>query len=172
MSQDKIGQLITEDEERDAIHVAIAPVTSKEKLLPGQPVGFVKDDEETVGSLASKIIGIVDPFLPQDKMVMPGERFWLFLFPNTITSLKHNWTHPEFRKVSEEYRISKKWITEWASQYGWSFDRAIKAGDNRTFFLGEVCYDEVPKQFWYHYGIVKDGKPLLDEEEHFFRCAC
>jgi hypothetical protein len=91
----KLGQLIEDgDRRRDAIHVAVAPVTAAERLQPGQHVGFVRaGDVETVGP-CDKPLGIVDPFLPGD--VEPGERFWMFLYPNTIIGLRHVWTHPAF----------------------------------------------------------------------------
>jgi hypothetical protein len=90
------GRLIEKGEQRrDAIHVAIAPVTAAEHLQPGQHVGFVAGDNERVQSLEyADCIGIVDPFLRQ--AVERGQRFWLFLYPNTITSLRHYWTHPAF----------------------------------------------------------------------------
>jgi hypothetical protein len=92
------GNLIDENErQRDAIHVAVAPVTAAERLVPGQHVGFVTADREHVGPLESQenCLGIVDPFLLQP--VEQGERFWLFLYPNSITSLRHYWTHPAFK---------------------------------------------------------------------------
>lgn len=89
-----LGQLITEDERRrDAIHIAVAPVTAAVALTPGQHVGLVGHDTEQVGP-TDNCIGIVDPFLQQD--VESGQRFWLFLYPNSVTSLRHYWTHPAF----------------------------------------------------------------------------
>jgi hypothetical protein len=92
----KLGQLIEDGElRRDAVHIAIAPVTAACRLEPGESVGFLhEDDAERVGSPTKRYIGIVDPFLPED--VEPGQRFWLFLYPNTITGLRHVWTHPAF----------------------------------------------------------------------------
>src|SRR5688572_10378765 len=91
------GRLIEDgDRRRDAIHIAVAPVTAAERLLPGQHVGLVRGDTEHVGALESpaSCVGIVDPFLKQ--AVEQGQRFWLFLYPNTVTSLRHYWTHPAF----------------------------------------------------------------------------
>jgi hypothetical protein len=90
-----LGRLITDgDRRRDAIHVAVAPVTAAERLAPGQHVGFVHaGDTELVGAVTTTI-GVVDPFLREE--VQPGQRFWLFMYPNTVTSLRHVWTHPAF----------------------------------------------------------------------------
>lgn len=94
MDAPNLGRLIDDgDRRRDAIHIAVAPVTAAERLAPGQHVGLVAGDTEYVGP-AEKCIGIVDPFLPEP--VDKGQRFWLFLYPNTVTSLRHFWTHPAF----------------------------------------------------------------------------
>jgi hypothetical protein len=91
----KLGQLIDDgDRRRDAIHIAVAPVTAAHRISPGQHVGLVEEGNlELVGAADCKI-GIADPFLKQD--IEPGERFWMFLYPGTITGLRHVWTHPTF----------------------------------------------------------------------------
>jgi len=92
----QLGQLIDDgDRRRDAFHIAVAPVTAATRLAPGQHVGQVQEgDFELVGP-CNKNIGIVDPFLAD--MVEPGQRFWLLLYPDTITRLRHVWSHPTFK---------------------------------------------------------------------------
>ncbi len=93
----KIGKLLDpHDNHRDAIHIAVAPVTAACFLRAGERVGL---DESGLGTMyCDELIGIVDPFLL--KVVHPGERFYLFLLPGTITSLRHTWAHPAFQKLA------------------------------------------------------------------------
>ena len=99
----KLGQLIEDgDRRRDAIHIAVAPVTAVERLAPGQHVGLVRDGSTDLVGPCEHPIGIVDPFLAED--VEPGERFWLFLYPGTIVSLRHVWTHPAFTAAAAAVR--------------------------------------------------------------------
>jgi hypothetical protein len=99
----RIGQLITDgDRRRDAIHIAIAPVMAAVQLAPGQHVGLVQEgDLELVGP-CDRNIGIVDPFLAEG--VEPGQRFWLFIYPGTVTGLRHVWTHPAFTAAAAAVR--------------------------------------------------------------------
>lgn len=89
MSEVGIGNLITTAVGRDAVHVAVAPTTNTAgcPLRPGDRV-------DARGGFAGERVGIVDPFLAEP--VKPGERFYLFLFPGSVTSLRHVWTHPAF----------------------------------------------------------------------------
>jgi hypothetical protein len=92
----RLGELIDDgDRRRDAIHIAVAPVTAALALRPGQHVGLIESgDRELVGPCDFNI-GIVDPFLAAD--VEAGQRFWLYLYPNTVTGMRHAWSHPAFQ---------------------------------------------------------------------------
>lgn len=90
MSEDLgLGKIIEPDREvhRDAIHVAVIPMTATVLLLPGNRVN-------AQGLPIAPHVGIVDPFLPD--VVQPGQRYWLWLFPGTVTGMRHHWQHPAF----------------------------------------------------------------------------
>lgn len=95
-----LGKVIEGEFEKDAIHIALVPVVSNEQLAPGQSVRLFQDSQKVVESFVSGAIGIVDPFLTG--LVYPGQKFWMMLFPNTITSLRHDWTHPAFTDNSNK----------------------------------------------------------------------
>src|SRR5262245_28136818 len=86
-----LGMIIDEGAGRDAIHLAVEPIEAAEKLFPGQAIGLV---DSKASANAPVKVGIVDPFL--DTPVFPGQRFWLVVYPRTIESLRHVWTHPAF----------------------------------------------------------------------------
>lgn len=91
----QLGQFLEPHEHRrDAIHIAIAPITAAEMLTPGQHVGLVQAGNTELAGPCAQPIGIVDPFLPT--AVAPGQRCWLFLYPGSIVGLRHVWSHPAF----------------------------------------------------------------------------
>lgn len=93
----KLGEPPPADARRDAIHIALAPVTAGATLKPGQRVGLI--DPQTVGP-QEPYVGIIDPYLT--KSVKKGETCWLCLFPYTVTSLRHEWEHPAFPAPAPE----------------------------------------------------------------------
>lgn len=112
--QETIGTILTEDYERDAIHIAMFPVISTDILLGGDSVALESYNENGVVYRVSgsdpRRIGIVDPFL--DSRVNPGQKFWVFLLPNTVTSLRHDWTHPAFNTKVSANALTKRDISE------------------------------------------------------------
>lgn len=79
---------------RDAVHIAVMPVMADTMLRPGQRVAISHffNGTPVVSAKFNKTIGIVDPFLRVP--VMRGQCCWLWLDPGSITSLRHEWTHP------------------------------------------------------------------------------
>ena len=182
----ELGKLIEdENEQRDAIHIAVAPVVAGEIMAPGTRIGLVGGSSETVGIDADHI-GIVDPFL--SGAVFKGDRFWMFLFPNTITSLRHDWTHPAFKPTAaqriEAMNPSERWIREFADRVGLGYEtllegaadwvRSKERGDYGEYlcFGGLLESQSVPDEFWPHYEVVT-GKTVKEEHrESFFTCSC
>lgn len=92
-----LGSIIDTNAKRDAIHLAVEPCIAGEDLKPGSHIGIVNGYATTK---APTKLGIVDPFI-QD-YVMKDERFWLIVYPRTITSLRHVWEHPAFKEKEKE----------------------------------------------------------------------
>ena len=103
VEQPVLGKLVTGSAHRDAVHVAVVPVVAGQDLLPGDHVRLVAGRALRLGlgmrRAPGVTIGVVDPFLDV-AMVRKGECFWLCLYPGTITSLRHVWTHPAFQAVA------------------------------------------------------------------------
>lgn len=171
----KLGQLIEGQQYRDAIHVAVAPMIAAQNLEPGDHVGFVEPHSQAVG-YSKDALGIVDPFL---KVKVPkGSQFWLFLYPNSITSLRHDWTHPAFGAsvASDMAADSRRWIEDWASSYGVGYEEIMGAAkafiEHGDYFnRGELFEGEyVPDDFWRHYETVTGVK--VGDRGSFFTCSC
>lgn len=105
-----LGQLCGPLAQKDAIHIAIAPVECGERLSPGQVIGFVKGSQTVVTGNPKVALGIIDPYLVNN--LKKGDWCYMLMFPNTITSLRHEWTHPAFQKQSpkklKNLKVSKK----------------------------------------------------------------
>jgi hypothetical protein len=181
-NEPKIGQLLTSHlADRDAIHIAVAPVIAAEELRPGQHVGFVKDGDTTVvGPNANSLIGIIDPYL--DEIVHPGAACWLFLYPQTITSLRHNWTHPAFGEKKPVISSSERWLRDFADEVDADYDEMMHVAsthctgnkDRWPDYLidgGKWEGTSTPEEFWTHFTAVT-GKTPTDGPTGIFSCGC
>lgn len=179
----KLGQVLEGPEQRDAIHIAVAPVVANEKLFPGQDIGFViEGNTERVG-VSKNPIGIVDPLLKGP--VYPEQPFWMLLYPQTITSLRHEWTHPVFAEQvgdnGDALTAAKKRITEIADVLGMSYTDLMNAAglwcrheEYTTEYGSEHWRDTFPEyatEFWALHEIVT-GIKTKDETASFFSCSC
>lgn len=120
MTETKLGQLIGPDAGRDAVHIALSPAIAHERLWPGDHVGFIEAGNTELVGYKEPHVGIVDPYLPD--RVAKGQRFFLCLYPQTTTGLRHVWTHPAF--PSEETKLDRL-SHEWADSYSASLGAAI-----------------------------------------------
>ncbi len=179
-----LGKLITSDDapSRDAIHIAVAAVTAGQNLEPGDRV--ILDPEMPLTVLAAmagdKEVGIVDPFIT--RTVFAGERFYLFLAPNTITGLRHQWSHPAFPVGPSETKqttveASKEWIADFAMKnLGYSYDRLMGAAHAYVDY-GDYEYDNSEtykgvdfEEFWKHFEIVTGKRP--EDTYAPYTCSC
>lgn len=92
-----LGQPPDIDAARDAVHVAVVPAVAAKALARGQHVGVEIGDDGAVSASSrfSPHIGIVDPFIT-DPVIDAGARFYLVLYPDTVTGMRHHWQHPAF----------------------------------------------------------------------------
>lgn len=182
----KLGNLVSPDNhgKRDAVHVAVAAVEAGENLKPGNHVGLSADGKAVI----KQGIGIVDPFLKVN--VKKGDKFWLYLYPGSITSLEHKWSHPSFtEKVEEKTNTAKdsseKWMRDWAMQhmsedyYGdgvrftesRAYRQAVDAGHNMNVGPYESARDYIDNTWWDHWEIIT-GCRRPHEDDRYFSCGC
>lgn len=181
-----LGSIIDASQKRDAIHIAVEPVVSVDRLLrPGDDVGF---KEGGVG-VCDNPVGIVDPFLKRS--VLNGEHFWLLVYPRTITSLRHVWTHPAFPQAEEsiqppqsETDASKRWIEKFAARIPLSYETIMRGardyvedqergGYGKCLSFGGLLEGEhVPDKFWPHYEWVSGTQVDQAHRGSFFSCSC
>ena len=196
-----MGGLLPDDAfGRDAVHVAVIAVVAADHLKPGQNVGLAAVEanahgDPTATSYGAKCIGIVDPFLTEP--VFPGSRFWLFLYPRTITGLTHIWTHPDLPAVAAtgtaplgvyatptQKLASERWLRDFCEgadcpEYETLLAAAEKVADGVAHFWDPEylhfndldAHGDIPPEFWDHVSIVL-GKPIKGTRAKYFSCTC
>lgn len=190
-TQESLGQILPGDKGRDALHVAIMSVQASDVLYPGQDIQLTHPEEGgkyvaycTVG----KGHGIVDPFLKH--RVEKDQWFWMYLYPNTVTGMRHHWEHPEIKHThpndsvseipSEKVRAAKEWLEEFAGVVEMTYDDLIECltdyiqfGDSYClgFDIPNRCYTD-RYEMWINYRIVTGCNDYVDTNTMPFRCAC
>ena len=198
-SQLGIGKTIAEGSfipDRDAIHVAVIAVRAGDTLRPAQHVYRGVDGTfypEGYNSMSGPAIGVVDPYLKQNS-VNKGTYFWLFLYPGSITSLSHQWTHPAFgaadlapdsviaqaaARVKEFAGLigqsydklmghADHWKDALEKEGGKSWDLYVNMGDNEEY---NNASSSQWQDFWKDYNIIRKASVPIDTG-HYFTCAC
>lgn len=178
-----LGSILERDHERDAVHIAIIPVIAGEALAAGQHV-MVREGQayRRVGHHAA--VGVVDPYLPRE--LAEGERFWLFMWPQSITSLRHQWGHPAFpmagpRSTPEQVAQSEQWLHRFANEHKIDYEDLVKgAADGSGARFGEDHYGAIGSEdgidaveFWRH---VETVTGCQFSQAHrlgtYFGCSC
>lgn len=176
--QVNLGHEPEDGAQRDAIHVAVIPMTAHTRLASGDFVSIRPSDGECQRCLKTNrsCVGVVDPFrrIP----VEAGERFWLFLLPNTIRGMRHHWEHPLFRDESQEQvavgslDAVRSAVESTCERRGYRYN-----GWDETYKLFEIYTgdDEIhgeTDEFWQEVAGVL-GYPVPEQyRSGSFSCAC
>lgn len=176
MSEVILGNLAPKTGQRDAIHVAVAPVIAATQLKPGTHVLLDEAGHACEAPPPVEGIGVVDPFLRAD--VKAGELFWLCLYPKTVSGLRHDWSHPSFQERSGDSDAAQTWITTFAAQWKYSFDEFMTGA--REYLQKDYELDDnwaqldVPDEdwntFWQHFHTLT-GLSINDKDKAFVTCC-
>lgn len=164
----KIGKIINSPQNRDAVHMAIVPMEAAMPFGPATHIRLDRNGKATIHG-SEPCIGIVDPFLREK--VQKGDKFWLFLYPGSITSLRHAWTHPAFGEVEGTQEFTRKqlsvaWMETFCEKEGLSYSYLLEhdsVGDREDLCSGLSDNEEFSK----HFKIIT-GR----ECPEYFSCAC
>lgn len=183
---------------KDAIHVAIIPLIAGENLSPGTYVSLNRETKQGVKSRApdknfSGPLGVVNPFY--QGQIKKGEVFYLLLTPGTVMSIRHDWTHPEFKEMDEEnqenvegknnlsrlslkQQIAREFLEAYAISIGSDLDELLYR--TRDYLLHDEYWNEgarfdgeyLPDGFWSYYEDYTNTKVEDGKRYSFFSCSC
>lgn len=192
MSDTKVGVLIEGFAYRDAIHIAIAPVEAGCAISPGGQIKFQNGSTTIVERVSHDMpdngaLGIADPFLT--RVIKKGQKFYMFLFPQTITGMRHQWMHPAFPfEVTEtqeakvvtltQKELSIKWMKSYAHLMDVDIYDLLDAGDlyvkHNEYWCDGGKFEGVslPDEYWFHYEYIRDTSIPTEKKGNFFSCSC
>lgn len=108
MAKPKVGAILDPNKEykRDAIHVPIMSVVSGYKggLIGGDFV-YLQNGlaVKWYDTYKEKPVGVVDPFIRD--VIQQGDKFYLFLKPESTLKLWHDWIHPLVDGKKKENKV-------------------------------------------------------------------
>lgn len=185
-----IGKVNAAGLERDAVHIAVLPVTCAQDYLgAGQWVKLVYGTNDQVVRAEKcygidRTIGVIDPFLSETTSLKKGDRVLVFLQPGTITGLRHQWSHPLVDEIVPAANESEKWLREFADKWNMNYstmiqEAQVKGGQGYTVAMGIDLHDRDElesgdeERFWYHLekltGFKADDK---HKAEFGWSCSC
>lgn len=183
----KLGELVREGDQRDAIHIAVVPVKIWGKgLKPGMHVGVRELTGELWATKSGDPIGVLDPFYKQP--FEANQKAWMLLYPGSVVGLRHQYRHPVLdaalirqETIESLSGASKKRLEEIADSVGITYDELMK-GMQHYLATGEaidtdgwkMMNPEPPEDFWTHYEIVT-GQVLPEgkkDKDAVFSCSC
>lgn len=186
-----LGKIIKTEQQRDAVHIAVVPIEAGVSLEPGRPIKVVGG--KAFDALHGEHIGVVDPFLGET--VRKGEKFWLFLNPGSITSLRHVWTHPGLpeeipvdevlvrtaKSILQTGEDSYQWLDRVARNNGMSYDELVNACDECLRY-GYFTFDsdttssnlnEIREEIFDHLEAVSGRRfDRATRDNAYFSCSC
>lgn len=184
---DTLGTVLTEQHGRDAIHLAVEQAIAGVKLRPGEHVVLDDDGFTAIGVETGTGLGIVDPFIERS-YVMPGEMFWLVVYPRQITTLRHVWEHPSFKPSGETRHTPKDkaaaeaWLRDYLGEYiggdDWDYgetfeslvDKLSDADEDYVVVQGSDASGNIPAEVFDNIEIFLGRK--LDRRPTYFSCSC
>lgn len=185
-----LGTVITDKEVgRDAIHLACLPVTvGDEWMVPGAHAGLAPDG--TVSARAGvRNIGIIDPFLPSP--ARKGQKVLLVIYPRTIESLRHVWSHPDIPDeiTAVPVNVDPQTYSDLEAaldKIGRTLDPPVSGsrildameGDGYIHFSGQDAHGEIPipADYWAYYERITGKRAANDPRDGndgvYFSCGC
>lgn len=137
-----LGTILEGEHQRDAIHIAVQPVVAAERLKPGTHVAVITDHDDGLVHVhrTGEKIGVIDPFLKEP--VEKGQRCHMFLYPGTITGLRHEWTHPALLSHVDAHQVrkvtnallgdSEMWLRNFAIKYSLDYHELLRAATEES----------------------------------------
>lgn len=177
MSEVNIGKTPESTAKRDAVHVALAPIVAGENLAVNDRV-HVRDGKAY--RCTSQPTGIVDPF--RDTPVVNGAMFWLFMYPNTIRSIRHDWQHPDVPDSAiarDPEGESMRYMEGYANSINRSVGYVLERIRERDSIIADGVdqhsweYDGPVSEFWRHAEIlIGESIPASYRDDFVFSCSC